>query len=91
MRLLLAASKVKVSFFMLKYFMLAWKGSVMDFLSPSFLLSLGSIILLDLVLAGDNAVVIAMAARQLPPQLQKRAIFIGTAGAIIVRALMTVI
>ncbi|MBS5887935.1 MAG: TerC family protein [Negativicoccus massiliensis] len=63
----------------------------MDFLSPSFLLSLGSIILLDLVLAGDNAVVIAMAARQLPPHLQKRAIFIGTAGAIIVRALMTVI
>lgn len=63
----------------------------MDFLSPSFLLSLGSIILLDLVLAGDNAVVIAMAARQLPTHLQKRAIFIGTAGAIIVRALMTVI
>ena len=76
---------------MLKRLILDWKGSVMDFLSPSFLLSLGSIILLDLVLAGDNAVVIAMAARQLPPHLQKRAIFIGTAGAIIVRALMTVI
>ena len=38
----------------------------MEILSTQFLLALGSIILLDLVLAGDNAVVIAMASRKLP-------------------------
>lgn len=63
----------------------------MDILSTQFLFALGSIILLDLVLAGDNAVVIAMASRQLPEKLRKRAIYIGTAGAVIIRAIMTLI
>jgi len=45
--------------------------------------------LIDLVLAGDNAIVIALAARQLPPHLQKRAIMWGTVGAIAVRSIMT--
>ena len=49
-----------------------------------------AIILIDLVLAGDNAIVIALAARNLPPQLQKKAIVWGAAGAIVVRSLMTV-
>jgi len=49
-----------------------------------------AIILIDLVLAGDNAIVIALAARNLPPHLQKKAIVWGAAGAIIVRAAMTV-
>ena len=49
-----------------------------------------AIILIDLVLAGDNAIVIALAARNLPPQLQKKAIIWGTVGAIGVRAVMTV-
>jgi YjbE family integral membrane protein len=49
-----------------------------------------AIILIDLVLAGDNAVVIALAARKLPPHLQKRAIVWGAAGAIVVRSVMTV-
>ena len=63
----------------------------MDFLSTQFLLALGSIILLDLVLAGDNAVVIAMASRRLPEKLRRKAIYIGTGGAVVIRALMTLI
>ncbi len=50
-----------------------------------------AIIVIDLVLAGDNAIVIALAARSLPAHLQKRAIVWGAAGAIVVRSLMTVI
>ena len=49
-----------------------------------------AIILIDLVLAGDNAIVIALAARNLPPTLQKKAIIWGTVGAIVVRSAMTV-
>lgn len=63
----------------------------MELFSAQFWVALGSIIVLDLVLAGDNAVVIAMAARRLPQELQKRAIMIGTAGAIVIRALMTIV
>ena len=47
-----------------------------------------AIILIDLLLAGDNAVVIAIAARNLPPHLQKKAIWSGTAGAIVVRVVL---
>lgn len=61
----------------------------MDLFSIDFLTALGAIILIDLVLAGDNALVIAMAARRLPPADQKKAIVWGTIGAIIVRSVMT--
>lgn len=61
----------------------------MNILSLEFLAALGSIIILDLVLAGDNAVVIAMAANRLKGNLRKKAIYIGTAGALIIRLLMT--
>ena len=63
----------------------------MEILTLQFWLSVASIIVLDLVLAGDNAVVIAMAARQLPARLQNKAIFIGAAGAIVVRASLTLV
>jgi len=56
---------------------------------PAFWSGLASIILIDLVLAGDNAIVIALAARSLPHRLQMRAIFWGTFGAIVVRIAMT--
>ncbi len=49
-----------------------------------------AIILIDLVLAGDNAIVIALASRNLPPHLQKKAIMWGTVGAIAVRSVMTI-
>jgi YjbE family integral membrane protein len=62
----------------------------MDILSLQFLYALGAIILIDLVLAGDNAIIIALAARKLPAHLQKKAIIWGTVGAIAVRTLMTV-
>lgn len=61
----------------------------MDFTSPEFFSGLMAIILLDLVLAGDNAIVIAMAASRLPKELQKKAVFWGTFGAIAVRVLLT--
>jgi YjbE family integral membrane protein len=48
-----------------------------------------AIILIDLVLAGDNAILIALAARNLPPALQRKAIIWGTVGAIVVRSVMT--
>ena len=57
----------------------------------TFLSALLAIVVIDLVLAGDNAIVIALAARSLPPALQKRAILWGAIGAIGVRSLMTVI
>lgn len=62
----------------------------MDFFSPEFWTALLSIIIIDLVLAGDNAIVIGLAARNLPKHQQKRAIIWGTAGAVVVRALATI-
>jgi YjbE family integral membrane protein len=62
----------------------------LDIFSMQFLYALGAIIMIDLVLAGDNAVVIALAARNLPDALRKKAIIWGTAGAIVVRSAMTV-
>ena len=63
----------------------------MEFLSMQFFTALGTIILLDILLGGDNAVVIAMAANKLSPALRKKAILIGTAGAVIIRLIMTFI
>jgi YjbE family integral membrane protein len=56
-----------------------------------FVSALLAIIVIDLVLAGDNAIVIALAARALPRHLQRRAVIWGTVGAIGVRSLMTVV
>lgn len=61
----------------------------MSVFSVEFWMALGSIIILDLVLAGDNAVVIAMASNKLPHDLRKKAIYIGTAGAVLIRLAMT--
>src|SRR5262245_61301938 len=56
-----------------------------------FISALAAIVIIDLVLAGDNAIVIALAARTLPEHLQKRAIVWGAVGAIAVRSGLTVI
>jgi YjbE family integral membrane protein len=61
----------------------------MEFMSAAWWSALLAIILIDLVLAGDNAIVIALAARHLPDRLKRRAIVWGTVGAIAVRSLMT--
>ena len=62
----------------------------MELFSTPWWSALLAIILIDLVLAGDNAIVIALAARNLPSHLQKKAIVWGTVGAIVVRSAMTV-
>ena len=63
----------------------------MEFLSAPWWSALLAIVLIDLVLAGDNAIVIALAARNLPAHLQKKAILWGTVGAIVVRSAMTLV
>jgi YjbE family integral membrane protein len=62
----------------------------MELFSVPWWSALLAIILIDLVLAGDNAIVIALAARNLPPEHQNKAIVWGTVGAIVVRSAMTV-
>jgi len=62
-----------------------------ELFSPEFFSALLAIIVIDLVLAGDNAIVIAMAARNLPAHLQKKAIIWGAVGAIAVRSAMTLV
>ena len=57
--------------------------------SVGFWIALGNIILVNIVLSGDNAIVIAMAARSLPHSQQRRAIFFGSAGAIVLRIVLT--
>jgi YjbE family integral membrane protein len=52
--------------------------------------ALGAIIWVNLLLSGDNAVVIALAARSLPPHQQKKAVFWGSGAAIIMRIVLTV-
>lgn len=54
-----------------------------------FLSALMAIVVIDIVLAGDNAIVIALAARQLPKHLQRRAIVWGALGAVAVRVVLT--
>ena len=57
----------------------------MELLSIQFLWALVAIILIDVVLGGENALVIAMASKQLPEHLRKRAMLWGTFGAVGVR------
>lgn len=61
----------------------------MEILSLEFFMAIGTLVLLDLLLGGDNAVVIAMAANKLPAELRRKAIIIGTGGAVIIRLVMT--
>lgn len=59
-----------------------------EFLNAGFWIAVGQIILIDIVLGGDNAVVIALACRNLPPAQRTRGILLGTAGAIILRVVL---
>ena len=63
----------------------------MDFTSTAVWAALGSIILANIVLSGDNAVVIALAARSLPAHQQVKAIFWGSAAAIVLRIALTLL
>jgi len=64
---------------------------MVDLASPDFWLALGKIIWVNILLSGDNAVVIALAARSLPPQQQKKAIMIGSGAAIALRIVLTLV
>jgi len=64
---------------------------MVDLASPDFWLALGKIIWVNILLSGDNAVVIALAARSLPPQQQKQAIMIGSGAAIAMRIVLTLV
>jgi YjbE family integral membrane protein len=61
----------------------------MSFASPEFWIALAQIIMINIVLSGDNAVVIALASRSLPPAQQKKAIVFGSVGAIVMRLVLT--
>lgn len=63
----------------------------LDFLTHTpFWIALGQIIVIDILLGGDNAVVIALACRKLPPERRTQGILYGTAGAIVLRVLLIV-
>ncbi|BCJ87049.1 TerC family protein [Effusibacillus dendaii] len=61
----------------------------MEFFSVEFWVALMSIVLIDLVLAGDNAILIGLSARNLAKEQQKKAILWGTVGAVVIRAVST--
>ncbi|MET0382262.1 MAG: TerC family protein [Burkholderiaceae bacterium] len=63
----------------------------MELTSPAFWTALGSIVLANILLSGDNAVVIAMAARGLPENQQKKAVLFGSLAAIVMRIVLTLI
>ncbi len=59
-----------------------------EFLTAHFWIAVGQIIMIDILLGGDNAVVIALACRKLPPEQRTKGILWGTAGAIILRVVL---
>ena len=59
-----------------------------EFLTPAFWLAVGQIIMIDILLGGDNAVVIALACRRLPVNQRTKGILWGTAGAIVLRIVL---
>ncbi len=67
------------------------RSSVLEFLSGSELEALATVIMIDIVMSGDNAIVIGMAAAGLPPELRRRAILIGIAVATVLRISFAVV
>jgi YjbE family integral membrane protein len=59
--------------------------------STDFWIGLLKIVWINIILSGDNAVVIALAARSLPPQQQKKAVFFGSGAAVVLRIALTVV
>jgi len=64
---------------------------ILHLVSPHFWVALGEIIMVNVVLSGDNAVVIALAARSLPPRQQKQAIIWGSVAATVILVTLTII
>ena len=59
-----------------------------QFMTPEFWVAVGQIIMIDILLGGDNAVVIALACRKLPAKQRTQGIIYGTAGAIVLRVIL---
>lgn len=59
--------------------------------SPLFWLALAKIVWINILLSGDNAVVIALAARALPPEQQKKAVLFGSGAAVVLRVVLTIV
>jgi YjbE family integral membrane protein len=59
--------------------------------SPEWFVALGTVVVIDLVLSGDNAIVIGLAAAGLPAQLRRKAIFYGVIAATVLRILFAVV
>ncbi|GAB4063429.1 TerC family protein [Uliginosibacterium sediminicola] len=59
-----------------------------QFLTPDFFIAVGQIIMIDILLGGDNAVVIALACRRLPDHLRLKGVLWGTAGAVLLRVVL---
>ena len=64
---------------------------LVDFFSPDQITILTQIILIDLVLAGDNAIIIGMVASKFPSEQRKKIIFWGISGAVILRIILTLL
>ena len=62
-----------------------------ELISPEQLAILGQIIFIDLVLAGDNAIIIGMVASKFPVEQRKKIIFWGIGGAVILRIILTLL
>ena len=62
-----------------------------EFFSPEQIAILSQIIFIDLVLAGDNAIIIGMVASKFPPDQRKKVIFWGIGGAVILRIILTLL
>jgi len=63
----------------------------MEFSTPDFWVGLLKIVWINIILSGDNAVVIALAARSLPPQQQRIAILMGSGAAVVLRVVLTLV
>ena len=62
-----------------------------NFVTPEQITILTQIILIDLVLAGDNAIIIGMVASKFPPEQRKKIIFWGIGGAVVLRIILTLL
>ena len=62
---------------------------ILSGIGSEWVMALGSILLVNLILSGDNAIIIAMASKNLPLEQRKKAILWGSVGAVVLRVILT--
>ncbi len=62
-----------------------------DVFNESWLLALGQVLMIDVILAGDNAVVIGLAATRVPAEMRKKVILLGLAAAVVLRIALSLV